>query len=305
MGYRFKPWTDEDSLGRGRADPGLSPRDRPRVRRGRARPLRPPGRARLVGLRGRALDRRGRARRRDGHDHRGLPVELPRLLRLRARSRAGLRGRRRVPRPDRPPAALAGRPRVGRPQRRGHRQRRDRGDPGAGDGGGRGARDDAAALSVVRAQPGRPRPGRARPTPAAPLASRLPADPVEEHPHHLGVLPDLAASAGAGQAAGPQAERRPAPRGLRRRHPLRAELRPLGPADVLRAGRRPLQGGPERAGGGRDVDHRPLRRDRRRTDRRPPPRRRHRDHGDRSAALAVRWHRAGRRRNHDRPFGMR
>ena len=296
MGYRFKPWTDEESLGRG--DRILD------YLRETAREYDVDAHIRYDHRVVRASWDSAAARwtveaehaGRDRHDHRGLPLELPRLLRLRARSRAGLRRRGRVPRPDRPPAALAGRPGVGRPERRGHRQRRDRGDAGPGHGGRRGARDDAAALAVVRPEPGRPRPRRPRPAQAAPPAPGLSADPLEEHPHHLGLLPDLAPAAAAGEAARPQAERRPAPRGLRRRHPLRSELRPLGPADVLRAGRRPLQGAPQRARGGGDVDHRPLRRDRHRADRRPPPRGRPRRHRDRSAALALRWHRAGRRR---------
>ncbi len=151
-----------------RSDPGVPPRDRPRVRRGVAHPLRPPRGPRVLGQRRGALDRRGRARRRDGDDDRGLPVELPRLLRLRARPRAGVRRRRGVPRPDRASPALAGRPRLVGQERRGDRQRRDRGDAGAGDGARRRARDDAAALPVVRDEPGRPRPGRARPPQAAP-----------------------------------------------------------------------------------------------------------------------------------------
>ena len=67
---------------------------------------------------------------------------------------------------------------------------------------------------------------------------------------------DLAPTAGADPPSRPQAERRPAPRGVRRRHALHADLRPLGPAHVLRAGRRPLQGRtPWRRRGG-DLHHR-------------------------------------------------
>ena len=172
MGYRFKPWTDEESLGRG--DRILA------YLRETAREYDVDAHIRYDHRVVRASWDSAAARwtveaehaRRDGDDHRGLPLELSRLLRLRARSRAGVRRRRGVPRPDRPSAALARRPRVGGPERRGHRQRRDRGDAGAGHGRGRRARDDAAALAVVRHEPGRPRPGRARPAQAAPAPRR-------------------------------------------------------------------------------------------------------------------------------------
>ncbi len=112
MGYRFKPWRDEESLGSGeRILEYLRETAREYDVERHIRYDHRVVRASWDSDDG-AVDGRGRARRGDDDVHRRLPVELPRLLRLRARPRAGVRRRRRVPRPDRPSAALAGRPRL-------------------------------------------------------------------------------------------------------------------------------------------------------------------------------------------------
>ena len=63
LGYSFRPWKDAQGDRRRAVDPQLRARHRARARRRRADPLPPPGRARRVVERRRALDGGGRARR--------------------------------------------------------------------------------------------------------------------------------------------------------------------------------------------------------------------------------------------------
>ena len=162
-------------------------------------------------------------------------------------------------------------------------------------------RDDAAAVADVRDEPAAARPvRRARPS-LAPRPSRSSSGAVEEHPGDGVLLPAVAPAARDGEAPGAQAERRAPAGGVRRRHPLHPALRPVGPADVLRSGRRPVQVGTPRRRGGGHVDHRAARRRRDRAHRRSPPARRRHRHRDRADAVALRWDRAGRRRREGRP----
>ena len=72
LGYDFRPWEEAEG-DRGRpVDPQLHPRDRARPRRRAPHPLPPPGRARRLVERGRALDRGGRA-----HRHAARPCGSP------------------------------------------------------------------------------------------------------------------------------------------------------------------------------------------------------------------------------------
>ena len=95
-----------------------------------------------------------------------LPLHVQRLLPLRRRLHAGVRGHRAVRRPDRASAALARGPGLRRQARGGDRQRRHGGHARARDGRERGARDDAPALAELRGRAagrGPDREGRAAP----------------------------------------------------------------------------------------------------------------------------------------------
>ena len=96
----------------------------------------------------------------------------------------------------------------------------------------------------------------------------------------LGLLPVRRRRPGKVPTAHPQAGRGAAPRGVRRRPPLPAALRPVGPAGLLRPGRRPVPCAPPRPGRGGHRHDRDLHRDRhpaRLGPRAPGRRHRHRD----------------------------
>ena len=139
LGYAFRPWAGRQGDRRRPDDPAATS-SRPPRERGIDRQIRFGHRvvARRLVVGRRALDRRGRARRRGDA---GAPqLRLPAVMcsgyyryddgytpELRRASES-------FARPHRPSAVLARRPRLRRQARRRHRQRRDRGDAGAGDG---------------------------------------------------------------------------------------------------------------------------------------------------------------------------
>ena len=149
--------------------------------------------ARRWSTRGRALDRRGGA-----HRHRrdraltcNFLLGCTGYYRYDEGYTPEFEGVERFQGADRPPAALARGPRLRRQARRRHRQRRDRRDARSRDGRARRARDDAAALAVVRRVAARPGPARAtllrRMLPAE--ASRIAIVTLEERAAAHGRLP--------------------------------------------------------------------------------------------------------------------
>ena len=197
----------------------------------------------------------------------------------------------------RPPAALARGPRLRRQAGGGDRLRRDRGDPGAGDGrGGRGPRHDAAALADLH--PPGPRQGRGE-APADRAGGRADVvrrHPLEEHRAPVGALPAEPEPPRRRATDGPQGQRGDAAARLPGRHPLQADLRPVGPADVPGARRRPVPRDPP---GPRRRGHRPhphLHRDGPRARVRGAARRRRRGHRDGPQPADLRRRRARRRR---------
>ena len=275
------------------ADPRLPPHGRRGVRRRPADPLPPPRAQRQLGLGDRHLDGRGRPRRRAEDDHHQPAVGLLGLLRLRPGPRAGVPGRRRLRRRDHPPAALARGPRLRRQARGRDRQRRHRGDAGAGDGRHRGPRDDAAALAVVRALPGRARP-RGPGARQAADEGLLPGGPLVQHPAGRRLLRRGPAAAGPGEEAPAHCHRQAAARRLRRRPPLQPDLQPVGPATLLRAERRPVPVDPPRAGVGGHRHHRDVHEDRDPAHLGRGARGRHHRHRHRAEDPAVRRHRRSR-----------
>ena len=165
---------------RRRRDPRLPARDGRRERPRAPHPLRPQDRRRrLVASDARAG--RVRVERTATGETFELTCRRPllrrRLLRLRGRLHAALRGPGVVRRRDRAPAAVAGGPRLQRQAGRRDRQRRHRRDPDPGDGRQGRARDDAAALAQLRDDAAGQGPDRQRPAPparptASPTASR-------------------------------------------------------------------------------------------------------------------------------------
>ena len=149
-------------------------------------------------------------------------------------------------------------------------------------------RDDAPALADLH-PPGREhRRAQAAAHLAGGRAGVVRRDAVEEHRRAVGALPAQPPPSGARARAGAQGQRRDAAARLRRRHPLQADLRPVGPADVPGAGRRPVprdQAGPRR-GGDRPDPH--LHRDRARAGVGRAPRRRRRGHRDRAQPAGLR-----------------
>ncbi len=182
LGYRFKPWTDDEVDRRRRLDPRLRAGDGARERDRAEDPLRPPRRAGRVVDGGVALDGRGRThrQRRDRAADLRLLLDLHRLLQLRRGLHAGVPGQGALRRHGRPPAALAGGSRLRRQAGRRDRQRRDRGDAGPGDGERGRARDDAAALAHLRRLDAGRGPDRRGRAPGAAAEGRLRGGPLEE-----------------------------------------------------------------------------------------------------------------------------
>ena len=262
LGYRFRPWRGDTALADGASILDYL-RDTAReygvdrhIRYGHEVVGR-------LGLHDGALDGDVRGRRRDPDDHRRLPVVVQRLLRLRrglharsSRGRSASRGQ--VVHPQHWPEDLdyAGKRVVVI---------------------GSGATAVTLVPALAAAGAGHVTMLQRSPTYVIPVpgkdALKRPADragrragvvrghPLEEHRAPGRALPAEPAPPRPGAPGGPQGQRRPAAARLRRRHPLQADLRPVGPADVPRARRRPVRGDPGRLGRG---GHRP--------DRAPSPR---------------------------------
>ena len=151
LGYSFRPWTDAKAIADGAVDPAATSA-RPRASTASTSTIRFGHRvvradwstddARWT------VDGRAHRHRRDRAAHLRLPVRAaPATTATTRATRPSFAGRERFDGPDRAPAALARGPRLRRQAGRGDRQRRDRGDAGAGAGRARRARDDAAALA--------------------------------------------------------------------------------------------------------------------------------------------------------------
>ncbi|CKS81904.1 Uncharacterised protein [Mycobacterium tuberculosis] len=237
------PVARREGARRRRVDPAVHRRHRHGVRRRREDSLRPEGQHRRVVEPAVPLDRRGRARgdRRNPDLHLRLPHQLHRLLQLRRGLSAGLPRRAPVRRPVRAPAALARRPRLFRQEGRRHRQRRNGGHFGSGDGRLQPrqcrARDDAAAIPVVHllAAGGRQDLRSPGPLPAGSLGLRV--WPQAQHRHPAKALPGLPALAQADAAIAAVGGTTP-PRPLRGHEQLHPELPAVGRAVVRRAQRR-------------------------------------------------------------------
>ena len=172
--YPFRPWSGSRAIVDGASILELHPRHVARARDRPAHPVRAPRGGRRVVLGRRALDRRGRARGRDGPADLRLPVHVHRLLPLRRGLHAGVRGHRALRRGDRAPAVLGRRHRIRRQARRRHRQRRDGRDDDPGTRPARRPRHDAPALAELHPLAAGDRPDR-RPARSAccPAGSRI------------------------------------------------------------------------------------------------------------------------------------
>ena len=280
---------DEEALGHGPADPRVPPRDRPGVRRG-ARTIRYDHRVvrDVVGLRDARWTVEAEHDGEDGDLHRRARLVLPRLLRLRARPRPEFAGAERVraarssTRSTGPPTSTAagkevvvigsGATAVTLVPAMARR---------------RGARDDAAAVAVVRAEPAAARPvRRARPA-LAPGRSGLPRRALEEHPGPRSAFYRLSR-----RRPGPCVRRwsasrtsRCSPRAYDVDTHFTPTLRPVGPAacascPTATSSRRCARGDAPRSSPS-TIER--FDADRHRADRRPAPRRRRHRHRDRAA----------------------
>ena len=170
-----------------------------------------------------------------------LAVLRRRLLPLRRGLHPALRGPGALHRADRPSPALARGPRLRRQAGAGHRQRRHRGHPGAGPGGHRRARDDAAAHPDLRAAGalGGRLANLLRRCSARSAATRSPGARTSPSSARSGGSASGIRSARSGSSAGSTPRYLP---GLSRRRALQPALRAMGPAAVRGARRRPVQG---------------------------------------------------------------
>ncbi len=144
---------------------------------------------------------------------------------------------------DRPPAAVAGGPRLRRQAGGGDRQRRHRRHADPVDG--RRRPRTSRCCSARPATSPRCRPRTRWPPSCAgcsPTACVRPGHPLVQGAHHPGLLPAQPPPPRPRQVAAAQGRRAAAPEGLRRRHPLHPPVRPVGPAALRGAQRRPVQG---------------------------------------------------------------
>ncbi|CAA9276084.1 MAG: Monooxygenase, flavin-binding family, partial [uncultured Actinomycetospora sp.] len=295
-GLPLPPLEQRHRAGRRPVDPRVRPRDRAGVRGRREDPLRPPPDPRVVGTRRPALDPRDPG---SGDADLLVPAHVLGLLPLRPGLHPGPARPRPLRRHGRAPAALGPRAGLRRPARRRHRQRRDRRDAGARDaGGGRGRRprDDATALAELRALDRAHRRRRADALAVPPARRGRPAHPRQEHRADHRALPGQPAFPALRARAAAQGDAVRAARGLRRRHPLQPELRPVGPADVHGSRRRPVPVDPARPGGHRHRPRRDVHRDRHPAAVGPRARGRRRRHRHGPEPADVRRRRGGRRR---------
>ena len=249
LGYSFKPWEAAKAIADGPTSSsyvretareyGVDERD----------PLRPPG--------GRAPS--GRATRRAGPSRPSAPTPARRCTitcdflfcasgyyRYDEGYTPEFEGTERFARPDRPPPALARGPRLRRQARRGDRQRRDRRDAGA-----RRWPSEAEHVTMLQRSPSyvvsaarrrtRSPTSCARSCPPKAAYAIVRWKNVAAHDRLIYRLsrraPKLRARTLIRKGVAAQL-----PDGLRRRHPLQPALRPVGPAPVPRARRRPVRG---------------------------------------------------------------
>ena len=304
LGYQFKPWTADKSIADAETILGYIHETVAEFDLEQHISLPHEGRRRRLVDRARPLDT-ARWRRPDGprtmtcgflyscagyFDYdRGLHAGVPR--------HRGLRGRGRAP------AVLARGPGVRRPAGRGHRQRRDRRDAGAGDGRAGRPRDDAPAQPHLDRRASRV--ATSSPTPCARSCPPRLAHRVIRTKNILFTLgfyqycqrfPDRARRLLLGLTTRHLRGDRGAGRGA-----LHPDVRPVGPAVLRRPRRRPVPHHPARR---RRRRHRPRRRVRARghpAEERPRARGRPGRHRDRADPEAVRRDRAVRRRRDGRP----
>ena len=122
------------------------------------------------------------------------------------------------------------------------------------------ARDDGPAVAELRDLAPVEGRGRRRPAAGAPGEGRVLDRPVEERPPDDAELRAQPAASVGDEADPPQLGGAPAAGGLRGRHAFQAPLRPMGPASLPRARRRPLPGDPQRPGVGRHRSDRDVHR---------------------------------------------
>ncbi len=250
---------------RRRPDPRLCARGGGRARHRPEDPLQHEGAERVLVLVRRALERGGRVRRdRRAHDAQ-LQLDLlrRRLLPLRRGLHPALRGPGGVPRAGGAPAALAAGPGQHRQAGAGDRQRGHRGHPGPGPGRDRRTRHHAAAHPELRDAGAREGPARQPAAQPARRGARVRGRAPQEHPPAAGGLAVLPEVPEGGPAADPALQPEAAARRLPRRRALQPALRPLGPAAVRRAQRRPVPRHPRGPGVGGHRPHREVHRDRR------------------------------------------
>ena len=175
-----------------------------------------------------------------------MAVGLLGLLPLRRGLPADVRRRGAVRRRDHPPAALARGLRRDRQADRRHRQRRHRRHPRAEPGARRRARHDAAAHAELHPVAARPRPAGAVAAQQAARDGRLSDRALEERAGLHAAVPVQPPPSRGGAQAHPPADRQAAAGGLRPRHALQPAVRPVGPAAVPGARRRPVPQPPPR-----------------------------------------------------------
>ena len=133
-----RPWTEAKAIADGPLDPELRPRDRRRERHRQEHPLPSSGQARVVVVAGCALDGRSRTRAGEARELVRFTCNFLFMCSGYYNYEEGytpdFAGSQRFRRPHRASAEMARRPRLRRQARGGDRQRRHRGDPGAGDG---------------------------------------------------------------------------------------------------------------------------------------------------------------------------
>ena len=130
-----------------------------------------------------------------------------------------------------------------------------------GDGRGRRARDDGAALAELRGLAARNGPARGPAAPRAPREGAVSGGALEERPPDERVLHRLPPLADVHEGSDPQGRGEEPPGRLRRGHPLRPALPALGPAPLPRPRRRPVRVDQRRQGVDRDRPDRDLHRE--------------------------------------------
>ena len=256
LGYSLRPWQRTRVDRRRCVDPAVHPRHGARDRGRRPHPVPPPHRARRLVDRRRPLDA---SRPSAPTPARPCTVTAGFLFSCSGYYRydqgytPDFPGRDDFRGHDRPPAGVARRPRLRRQARRRDRQRRHGHHAHSSDG-----RDRRRTSRCCSARPATwprcPAPTRSRacctrccpsggPTRAARWVNALGTQAFFQVSQRRPALVKKILRRG---------RRAPAPARVRRRHPLHAPLRPVGPAPVRRPRRRPVPGHPRGSGLGRD-----------------------------------------------------